>query len=120
MGMVSLECAGSRDFLAFLLGLLNFGPRIPQGDRPIENEFLIARIRIQAEISLSLELISTERGRRGKSPFHLTTRQALERVRVQIRGVVQAFADSARIGLQKEVLVQSDFRLQGMRGRNPM
>src|SRR5438128_9682234 len=120
MGMVSLERAGSRDFLAFLLSLLNFGPRIPQGDRPIENEFLIACIRIQAEISLSLELISTERGGRGKSPFHLTARQALERIRVQIRGVVQALADIACVGLQKEVLVQSDLGLQGVRGRNPM
>src|SRR5438270_5711628 len=109
MGMLSLiESAGSRDFLT-LLGLFDFGPRIPQGDRPIENEFLIARVRIQTEISLSLELIATERGRRGKTPLHLTTCQALERVRVQIRGVLQALADFVCVGLQKEVFVQSDF-----------
>ena len=111
---------GRYQLLLLDLPLLDPGPGITQRYRPIEHERCLGRIRIDAEITLSLELIPASRCRAGQARLHAAARQRLQRVGIQVALVVAAFLHLAWVFFGEEMVVQAQFRRQGMGGGDPV
>jgi hypothetical protein len=80
-----------------LLLLLYLGPRVAQRDRAIEDETVLARIAVDAEVTLPLELVAAFGSRARQTRLHLAARHDLERVGVQVHLPVHPLGDLARI-----------------------
>src|SRR5262249_30175846 len=71
--------------LAGGLGLLDLGPGVAEGDRPVEDQALWRRVHgVHAEVPVALELDGAARGGAGEARLDQRVGQRLERARVEV------------------------------------
>ena len=93
-------------------------PAVFQRDRAIEDRPGRRRVGIHAEVTLPLELKARAVWRRRQRGLDLAVREDLERMRVEIRQRIAAAV--RRILRLEQSIVESHFRIDGMRGRDPV
>src|SRR5262245_49523342 len=110
----------SQSSLPPLLPFLDPGPGITQCHCPVEHQRTGACIRIHAEIALPLELIPTARRSPGETGLKLAPSQHFQGLWIERLGQISTVLVSARVGVEKQVVVQTLLRWKGMRCRDPV
>src|SRR5262249_16241145 len=103
-----------------LLPSLDPGPGIAQRHGPVEDQGTGACVKINTEIALSLELVTTARRSPCETGLKLAPSQHFQGFWIQRLGQISAILVSARVGLEKEVVVQAYLGWNGMRRRDPV
>src|SRR4051794_27961193 len=93
-----------------LLPFLNPGPGITQRHRAVEYQRTGPCIKVNTEIPLALELVPTARRSPGETGLQLAPSQHFQGLWIEQLGQISAVLVSARVGVEKEMVVQAHLR----------
>src|SRR5512146_3011487 len=103
-----------------LASLLDLGPGVFQGDGAVEDQTVLGRVRVDAEVSKAFELETVGGLGIHQRVFNLGVCDNFERVRIEIRGEVLPFLGLVRVGRVEKLFVETNLGIESISRGNPM